>query len=396
MTDFALAISASEHIEDLELLVDIVRRNWQANVHVVVSLATRRFLPQVQKLNVDDVVVADTNNGDSALDNESQIRLLKTLRTVGTLQKACACAVRVDAPWTIHLQAGDYTLSWAGLCSIGEAMQRHGKVFAARGMGFGYYTHETPVGQFDESFFVFNNEFARDRQLWSFDLIDLLPHKVSVQGFLALWGLGRVGVRRLWHYSQPKEAVYWDGQSVGTPELNSSHPMYFDPKYSFLSIRETAFPGDLGSRLKAYYLKKHGLTQGAALEVFLHKWDRNIDSLFEELEDLETWQREFFRRRRLEYRGRDLARMDRVIKECHELTVVGGACWLVARHCEQVKRRVGRMFHERLIKGWVYRYRNGDMVWPGRLDMFYRPMYRGAPNGTHELQGVPFEMQELR
>ncbi len=395
MKDFAVAISVYDKFEDVKILADIFRKNWKGNFHIVVCSSHPSAETHLAGCDIDELLHIENIPFSPAQFSQDQKQMHLTLRVVDSIRKACDRASRSEAPYTLHLHADSLPLSWPHLRSLGEAMRGRGKVFAARGYGFGYYVHDAPVGDFDDMFFVFDNAYAKTKRLWDFELVDFLPHKVSMHGFLALWGLARVGVRRFWHYSQQKDAVHWDGKPVVRSWLNSAHPMYFDPKYCFLHLHQDGFPDDLGPRLKAYYLKKYELTCGEALGTFLHKWDKNPGDLLDELRDVEERQRAFFHRWGLEYHGRDLARKERMIKEYERRGPGGKLMWLAARHRAQLRRHVGRIVHGRVIRGWIYRYRYGDMVWPSRLDALYRDLYHDDPNGPDELRDFPFGVQKI-
>ncbi len=340
MTDFAVAISVDDEVGHVQLVTDILRHNWKGSFFVGVCTSSTAHAAELGKCDVDDVVVTEGVRFAADPRDDGQRQFAAALRDVAGMRKACALAAGSGALHTIYLRAGSYALSWDRVLALRKEMKRRGKVFAARGRGFGFYAHDTPVGSFEPSFFVFDNAFARARRLWEFELTDFLPHKVTAPGFLALWALARVGVRRFWRYSG---------------EVESDGPMAFDPLRCFLSMDESRLPRELRARLKASYFIEHGVTHGQAMETFLARWGSGLASVRGELEALS--------------RRRDQSRRP----------------WERARE----------LLRHRLVGGWIYRYRYGDMVWPGRLDDVYRAALQGASVVPAELRRVSFDMQSL-
>lgn len=333
MRDFAVAIRIDDEVDYVRLVVDILRRNWTGDFHVAVCTSSASCATELGTCDIDDLALTEDIHLGTDPRADGQGQFVAALRDVEGVQTVCALAARSGAPYTIHLRPGSYPLSSERLRALGEEMRRKGKVLAARGHGFGLYAHDTPVGRLDDSLFVFDNEFARETGLWQFELADFLPHKVRVQGFLALWALARVGVRRFWRYSG----------DVG------GHPMMFDPDRLFLKVDERRLPGDLAARVKASYFIEHGVTRGKAMERFLAQWGDDLGSVRKELGELPRLSDE------------DVSRS-------------GPPGWLLR---------------------WVYRYRYGDMVWPGRLDDVYRALMTETAEVPAGLRGVSFDMQRL-
>ena len=326
MMDFAFAISVADQVDDVRLLVDILRRNWPSSVYIAVCALDAAAAGEIGRCDIDDLTAVQTISFEVEPRDPRSGQFAKTLSELDALRSVCALATGSGASHVMHLQAGSFALSWPDLLRLSNEMVRKGAVFAARGPGFGFYAPDTPVGRFDPSFFVFESYFARARRLWEFELTDALPHKVTMPGFLALWGLARIGVRRFWRYSDL-------GGDCFT----------FDPVRKFLHVG--ALHPDLAGELKAAHFIEHRLTRGPAIERLLARW------------------------------GSHLVASERRDKAC----LPDGSEGSLLQRPDWLQR-------------WIYRYRYGDMVWPGRVDDIYRAMLKGTTETPPELRDVSFDM----
>jgi hypothetical protein len=384
MKDFAIAISVYDKFQDVRLLCDLLRKNWPGDYHIAVCSSHPGAASALADCDIDELLsTADMPVGDGgARDPRVSPRARLWVKVIDSIRTVCGhCAVRSEAPYTLHIHADACPLSWPKLAQLAETMKRHGKRFAARGEGFGFYTVNEPLGGFDDMFFVVDNAFAREARLWDFDPFDFLPHKISIHGVLAILGLTRVGIRRFYHYGSHTQAVYWDGKPVVLHPLNSAHPMYFDPENDFLHIHESGFPGDLGVRLKAYYLVRFGITRGQHVEEFLGKWEMPERELFDELAESEARLRSFFLSRGISPAGygRNFDDMTALKDGFERLPLPGKGRWLWRMHLQQAKGTVATLARRRLMRGRVHRDRYPDTIWPARLDALYDAAFSGVP-----------------
>lgn len=382
MKNFAFAISVEEgNVLDTKLLVDIIRQNWKGNFYIAVCTSHQKLISELESCEIDAIITTEV---------EAHHNLLyQNMLRVDMLRKACELATQSDAPYTIYLKAGSFPLSQEKLYIFSEKMRKQEKIFAARGAGFGFYTHHTPVGQFDDSFFVFNNNYAKQKKLWMFSLLDFLPHKVAIGGFLALWILAWVGLKQFWYYARrtPKDEAL----------LHLSPPFDYDPKFSFLQLDTQRLPTSLKYHLLAHYLKEHNLTQGKELKPFLEKWSSLTRPILEELQSIKNSFQDFFHRvhldsQRYEY---DFKKMQELQNQYFKLSYRKRILWLCQHHCNQFILQIKDAFQKRIIKGWILRYQYGDMIWPRKLNPIYKNSLLQNSTLLDELQHLDLDIQNL-
>jgi hypothetical protein len=393
LKDLAVAISVYDKFEEVKILVDIFRENFGGQFDIIVCSSHADPASHLEHCDIDDLLKTDNIPLDRQTMSAEQFHSFFFMRVIDSIRKSCGRAACSDAPYTLHTHADGFPLSWPRIQSLISAMKRNQQYFAARGYGFGFYSHDAPFGAFDDMFFFFNNRHARDQDLWGFDLIDYLPHKISVHGLLAMLGLSKVGLRHFFHYATWSNATHWDGQSVFLSPFNSAHPMYIDILYDFVHIHDHGFPNGLGPRLRAYFLTKHGLTKGPAIRRFLEKWDTSGgDALFLELRQLEDSLNGFFSTRGLSSKkyGRDFGTMTRIVRDYRNLRRSQRVRWILGQHVAQYKNAI-RPHYNKHIRYRPYRRIHGDTIWPASLDEFYTNELHIDSLGVDEFQGVSLD-----
>lgn len=384
MNDLAIAISVYDRWQDVRILVDLIRANWPGRYYIAVCSSHPDPAPHLADCAIDQLLTvgAYSMEGPPILNPRVAPRARLWVRVIESVRKlGDHCARSSGAPYTVHLHADAVPLSWPKLRGIAETLARDGKCFAARGEGFAFYTVNEPVGGFDDMFFLFENAFARETALWELDPFDFLPHKISIHGLLAILGLTRVGLQRFYHYASHHEAIHWDGKPNLVHPFNSAQPMYFDPRYAFLHIHEDAFPDHLAHYLKAYYLRRFGITKGKTLARFLATWAMPETALFAALAAMERRCHRFFRCRGLTPTpyGRNFDRMAAMRERYIHLPWYGKVQWLFERHVNQVKDLLSKAIRRRVMRGRIYRDRYLDTVWPDDLDALYAATYVKTP-----------------
>lgn len=395
MKDLAIAISVYDKFEDVAILTEIIRENWGGDYYIVVCSSHPEAASRLSQYPLDAILSIDNIPFDPKA-TPQQRQGLFTLRVIDSIRKSCGhCCQYSHAPYTIHLHADALPLSLSKLKKLAEEMKSLGKFFAARGYGYVHYTHDGPLGEFDDMFFMIDNLFALKSNFWNFELPDILPHKISMHGFLGLWTLMRIGASRVHHYSDYGEATYWDDKPIHfTPDTGySSRPMYLDPNYDFLHIHTQDFPNDLGPQLKAYYLLKYGLIKGFTIQKFLKRWETDPENLFQDLDkSLESFYH-FFRNKMLlfseEKYGRDFARIIPIVKSYESSNMIGKMKWLVRMHRSQFARILRPLKTSLFSRCFNNLY--GDTVWPQSLNKKYQDLFGPYLKEVREFHDVFFD-----
>src|SRR3972149_6156494 len=147
--DLAIAISVYDKFQDVKLLSDLFRKNWPGSYDLVVCSSHPQAASRLADCDIDELLSTENlpMDGPGSSDPRVSPRARLWVRVIDSIRKACGrCADRAEAPFTLHLHADACPLSWPKLRRLAERMQRHGKWFAARGEGFGFYAVNEPGG----------------------------------------------------------------------------------------------------------------------------------------------------------------------------------------------------------------------------------------------------------
>ncbi|MBI4063348.1 MAG: hypothetical protein HY401_03485 [Elusimicrobia bacterium] len=393
MKDFAIAISVYDKFDNVKILVDMIRKNWQGDFDIIVCSSHRDPYPHLSGCDIDHLLVTENIPYQPSYSPEQQALHL-TLRVVDSIRKSCSKAAQSSAPYGVHIHSDCIPLSWPHLRSLGETMKRHGKYFAARGQ-YGQFNQDVPMGALDDMFFVFDNRFAQAKGLWEFDLLDFLPHRVSMHGFLAFLSLARVGLRNTYLYSQYEDDLLWDGRQATSYCSRVGIPMSLNSKFHFLHLHESSFEGDLGLNLKAYYLQEYGLTKGAAVESFIDRYGMDKEVLFEKLKNSEEELLNFFKNKGLNRLAsvtysREPIYLRKIRDRYLKSSLLGKARWLAHRHGAQVKNAVIEFCKYKFWESFLAPMHYRDAMYPSSLTPVYRKALAVKPGDVAELDDLSF------
>lgn len=344
MTDLSIVISADQNWEQVKILIEIFRENFRGNFFFIVCtpfVAAQTFLSDCP---IDELLITKDIPKDQHPLTDEQFRTYNRMKIVDSIRKGCQHASLSTSPYTLHLRVGSYPLNWLKIQSLLNKMQDEKLAFAARGYGFGFYTHDSPLGRLDDNFFFFDNEYARRVGLWDFDLVDFLPHKVSAQGMLAMLVLSRIGLRRFYHYSEMSQ------------EMGDSF-FYFDSKYDFLYLDKSGPSKTLKQRLMAYYLRQFDLKVGRHIQLLLDRWAADKP---EQLK-LNVWVK---------------------------------TAWLWCQ-CAISLRTGMRSVKDRLLMKRPHYVTYRDTIWPQSLDRYYRQTLKFDSLALKELEDLVLDTERL-
>jgi hypothetical protein len=198
-----IAISLYDKFEDLAVLVDIIRTNWENNYFISVCSNHPEAEQRIGDLNLDldafekgaQIRYQDTESGPRS-GNTLCLRIYNTLRT------ACLPAIKHnDVEHVMHLHADAWPLSEKGfLRVINEAIENDA--------GVAFSTHTTtfienfPPGTFEDQFIVFDCELAEENDLFAYRPLQLLP--ITPHYLLPMLTIGSFGWHRHHQYDRKK------------------------------------------------------------------------------------------------------------------------------------------------------------------------------------------------
>ncbi len=363
----AIAISVYDKFDDVKLIVDIVRNNWEGQFFICVTSTHPDAKQALKDVPVDRVNVIDKIPFSPSFEAKKK-RMHLFLRVLDSIQTGCRTCLESGATHTIHIHADAFPFSFEKIEPLLRYMDKNGKAFAYRGSGLGFYCHDAPLGDMDDMFFIVNNQRAKETRLWEFDLFDFLPHKLSIHGILPVLTLSRLGIRELLHYASGENNYHWDGQPASAPPMNSAHPMYYDSRYAFLHIHQEAFPEDWGKKILAYYLSLNHIKNGERVRSFVEKYQTTKNDLVHQLSLIERQLKRFYAVRGLArwlnfYHRRNFSKQMEMIRQYNAMNPVQKMRWVLRTHARQFKLVFpdSTNFHP-------------DIIWPRSVNQVYQQL----------------------
>jgi len=359
-----VAISVYDKFEELRLLLDILRENFRTRFVIAVCSNSDAAESELRSAPIDMLVQGEAIHFSPQLDWRLQGRPNLVCRVCDTIRRSSLAAMELGADRVVHLHSDAWPLREECLLGLFERVRDSGKVFAARGLGFGFYGNDAPLGNFDDMFFCFDSAAMRRCGFFDFEPLEMLPHKLSIHGILATLALAKVGLSRFDHYNDQTRMEMWPGRRKPLPVL-PAFPSHHDLDEGFLHVHRQAFPDRLGERLQAHYLAAHGLTRGTVIPEFTERWKMDERELIDRLERLHADAERKMRSLGLDPRefGGDYTKMLRLWS--------GYPAW--KRPLVGLYRR-SRGAAKRLLRGRPAprRYGHHDSLWPKPLDQHYR------------------------
>ncbi len=281
-----IAISVYDKFEEVGVLIDIIRKNWKENYFI--SLCSNH--PEAKKYIKDLDVNNFTQGSDIKFSPEMpwkwRGRTNLVCRVLDTIKKSCLGAIEGGAEYVMHLHSDAWPLDEYFMINIINKMKENNKKAAVRGFGLTYYAPDTPLGNMDDMFFIFESDYFKKISFFNYHPLELFPHKLSPHGVLILLFLGKVGIKNFFYYADYSQLEYWDGKKKILP-FERAKPSIFDPITKLLHVHTDAFPNELGKSVQAYYLVKYNVTKGENIKRFIEKYYIPKEDLFEKLKRIE-------------------------------------------------------------------------------------------------------------
>lgn len=278
-----LSVSLYDKFDDLAVLLDIVRHNWDGEYYI--SVCSNH--PEAPDRMADFDTQVDTfTHGAQVHYNPSEMTGLreqvnKITRVYDTVSTAATEAyTHPDVDQVVHVHADAWPLSENRLHSLVEEMYGANCPVAFKGRGLAQ-RWPFPVGHVMDQFFVLDADYAERVGFFDHSPLELLPDR-GIHTVMALLLLGKVGWSNVYHYTDEGPQVHWDDHPA-----HSVRPMMFNPDYEQVHVATEDFPDDLGRALQAHYLREWGHTEGPNVERLLDDYGRSERDLFAELNRVE-------------------------------------------------------------------------------------------------------------
>ena len=276
-----IAISIYDKFEELSILVDIIRENWDGQYYISVSSNHPNAQQRAEGLNID---VDEFSQGaqiryDDSLPgprggNNLSYRIYNNFRTASR-----PVIKNQNVEYMMHLHADAWPLSESGLDDIIDEMEKREVAVAFPSMTKHFIDRYSP-GSFEDQFIVFDTKTAQDVNLLEHSTVKFPP--TWIHQLLPMICIAKFGWDNIYQYTNGSEREHWDG-TPSTKIKNDARPMFFNPKYDQLHIAAEDFDGLLGKELQAYYLSKFDLNRGDSIGEFLDEHQKPKDQLFSDL-----------------------------------------------------------------------------------------------------------------
>lgn len=372
----AIAITLYDKFDELGILVDIIRSHFSEKYIIAVCSNDLGAESKIGHLDIDGFAPGRDIFFDPKLP-WTRGRPLIACRSTDSVQTSCRTAIELGADVVAHMHCDAWPLDEErflapfGLVSGGKCR------FAARGYGFGAYGQDVPIGRIDDHFFFFDAHYLRDVGFFDFDPLDMLPHKLSVHGILALQILTRVGLKNFYLYDDQSGCECWPGRKKVLPWYPVK-PSAYDPERRFLHVHRQSFPEELGQQLQALYLRKNGISEGKCVSEFLNKYRTEELELVERLDTLEQRLTRSLRRWgiRPEPLAQDLVAMQRALAEAKTRP------WITQFAVNSLRNMRRKL--RRWRSGKTVEYGYADSLWPMDIGGYYRQVVDKShfPDGT--------------
>lgn len=280
---YGISVSLYDKFDDLALLVDIVRHNWEDDYYISVC-SNHPDAPE--KMDSLDVNVDVFTHGTQVRYDPSEMTGLreqvnKITRVYDTVSTAASTATsHPDVDHVMHVHADAWPLSEARFHDLIEEMHDADCPVAFKGRGLGQ-RWPFPVGHVMDQYFILNADYAERIGFFEHSPLELLPDR-GIHTVMTLLLLGKVGWSNVYHYTDETPQVHWDGRSA-----HSVRPMMYNPDYEQVHIATEDFPNDFGRALQAHYLREWDHTAGPNVRRLFDEHNRPEADLFADLNRLE-------------------------------------------------------------------------------------------------------------
>ena len=331
-----VSISLYDKFDDLAVLTDIIRKNWDDDYYISVCSNHPNAKQRISDLDlaIDSFEPGSAINYRPAMVGVRE-EVNKVCRVYDTIQTACTNALEAtDVSHVMHLHADAWPLSETQLHELIKEMESKNKSVAFKGRGLGD-RGPFPLGHIMDQFFILDAEFALERDFFEFSPLELLPDR-GIHTIMLLILLGKVGWSNVYYYSDQQDQVLWNGEATMYPR-----PMMFNPQWRHLHVATEDFPGDLGKSIQASYLKRHDITDGKYVEALLDAHYRSHDELEAALDREEVKLNEA-----LNWLGLSLAHFGYNFREASdiaEMSTLGQIRFAIDHHLTRGKRLFDRI-----------------------------------------------------
>jgi len=206
-----ISVSLYDKFEDLDILMDIVRSNWDEPYYISVCsnhpdaderLAALEHSPDEFQQGAQ--IRLDNSLSKFRYDTNFTYRVYDSIGTAVRGAYECESVEHV-----MHVHADAWQLSETGLKDLLEEMDQRNAAVAFKS-DIGFRNDAWPPGRFMDQFICFDAAAARRVDLYEHSPLEF-PPMCSNHQILPILCLGKFGWSKLYRYSNRFEEEYWDG-----------------------------------------------------------------------------------------------------------------------------------------------------------------------------------------
>lgn len=279
----AIAISLYDKFDDLGVLIDIIRYNWDEDYYISVCSNHPDAYEMVSDLNdeIDNFeqgsqIRYDDLSPGPRTGNNLSFRIYDSIRT------SCRHAfAEDDIEYVMHLHADAWPLDELEFKNLVQDMEdkEHAVAFPSNTHVF---MEKYPPGSFEDNFLIFDASEATAVNLFEYSPLELPP--TWIHRILPFLCIPKFGWGKIHHYTNGAVRQHWDG-TPSTEIGNDARPMYHDPELGQIHIAREDFPSGLGKSLQAHYLQEYGITEGDCIDQLLDENQMSTADLFRQLDE---------------------------------------------------------------------------------------------------------------
>jgi len=297
-----IAISLYDKFDDVRLLVDIIRENWEKEYYISICCNHPDAEAKLDGIDADSIEQGAQIAYSPEMDGQrGHVNLM--CRVHDTFRRACQNAVEAECEYVVHNHADAWMLSENRFQSLVTELRQKNRKAAVRGWDPTYRRPGFWMGHPMDQYIVFDAKYCEEISFFDFSPLELLPHTTNHTGLMLLL-LGRIGLSNIWFYSDRHDDQWWDNREKHI--IHGVRTAIYVPEWEYLHVATESFPDDYGKHIQAGYLRSHGLTNGAFIEEFLSEYDKPLSAVNDELRQIEREQNK--RLQRLGFQKEDIGR----------------------------------------------------------------------------------------
>lgn len=275
-----IAISLYDKFDELAILHDIFRHNFRNKYFLYVCSNHPNAEEEILKrgLIFDGYIQGEDIVYNNTLSKEEKLISI-VCRSTSTVQKSCLLAMS-NTDYVMHVHCDAWPLDEQKLIEHFNSIINTKYSVAFRGLGFGMYRSDTPLGHVDDHFFILNSKKVKEKELFNFNALEMLPHKLTVHGILSANLLTKIGISNILFFDTfitNDNHICWENEVKIFPGFPVK-PSLVDKNRQFIHIHTESFPGNYGKQLQSYYLIKNSLDKGSHIVRYLksNSPDKNL------------------------------------------------------------------------------------------------------------------------